>query len=75
MAPTIVELAQEYAARDVLIGKVNMDTNLILTFRYQIRSLPTWLFIRGERILEQYEGSLSKTALRAKIESYLSPPA
>ncbi len=67
IAPTIEELAKEYAGK-IKIGKVNVDENPKTATLYGIMSIPTLLFFRNGKIVGQATGALNKTELKRKIE-------
>lgn len=69
MSPIVEELAQEM--EDVLIGKVNVDENSDVAQKYNILSIPTFIIFKGGQAVEQFSGSMSKEALRVKIEKYI----
>ena len=70
IAPTLDELASEYAGK-VVIGKCNVDDNRALTQKFGIRSIPAIFFIKKGKIVDQQIGACSKEALKAKIEQLL----
>ncbi|MBD5317073.1 MAG: thioredoxin [Bacteroides sp.] len=72
MAPSIDELADEYAEK-VVIGKYNVDEQGDLSNEYRIMSLPTILFFKDGKNLTDLRmvGAQPKEALRARIEKLL----
>ena len=74
LAPTIEELAREYAGR-VKVGKVNVDQNATLAERYGIRGIPTVMLFKNGQIVEQTVGVQSKDALQNMINKNLPPSA
>ena len=52
IAPTIDELANDYAGR-VKIGKLNTDENQQIPTNYQIQGIPTILLFKGRRACRQ----------------------
>lgn len=70
IAPTLDELATEYAGR-LLIAKIDADHEPELVAQYGIRSVPTlMLFSRGE-VIERVSGIVSKGLLKHLFESLL----
>lgn len=67
LSPIIDELVLEYP--DLNIQKINVDTNEELVDKYEIRSIPTILFIQEDEVLEKLVGAVSKLDLVKKIES------
>src|SRR5919106_1353386 len=59
LAPTVEELATDYDGR-VIVGKLNVDDNPNVAFRYSIRGIPTLLLFKGGQIVEQVVGLADK---------------
>ena len=71
MAPAIDELAKEFDGR-ASVGKLNVDENVALSDRYDIRGLPTVIVFKGSEIREQVVGITSKENLAALLEKHLN---
>jgi thioredoxin 1 len=67
IAPVIEELAKEYANK-IKIGKLDVDTNPKTASTYGIMSIPTLIFLKKGKVMEQVAGALSKAELKRKIE-------
>jgi len=67
ISPIVEELAKEYAGR-IKIGKLNVDENPSVTSSYGIMSIPTLIFVKGGKVMEQASGAISKVDLKRKIE-------
>src|SRR5919109_5660362 len=63
IAPTIDALASEYNGK-VTIGKLNVDENPNVAFKYQVRGIPTLLLFKGGQIVESRVGLAQKDELR-----------
>jgi thioredoxin 1 len=70
IAPVVEELAKEYAHK-MKIGKLNLDDNPKTTTHYGIMSIPTLIFFKNGKIMEQANGVLNKPELKRKIEANL----
>lgn len=70
VAPAVEAIAQEYADR-AKVGKVNVDENLSVTSRYNIRGIPALLLFKGGEVAEQLTGSHSKDTIVKMIEKHL----
>ncbi|MEI6510741.1 MAG: thioredoxin [Candidatus Uhrbacteria bacterium] len=68
MAPVMEELAAEMT--EVVFAKVNVDDHSDIAQRYNILSIPTFLIFKGGQVVDQFSGSMTKEALRAKIEKH-----
>jgi len=70
VAPTIEELEKEYQGK-IKFGKVNVDDNPKTTNQYGIMSIPTLMFFKNGKVMDQVVGALSKAELKKKIEANL----
>ena len=70
IAPTLEALGQEYAGR-VAIAKVNVDEQPVLASRYQVRSIPTLLFIKEGKVVDQLVGAVPKAQLTKRMDALL----
>lgn len=69
LAPTVDALAAEMEGR-VVIGKMNVDENPEVPFRYSIRGIPTLLLFKGGEIVESIVGLVSKDELKRMVEKH-----
>ncbi|MCX8030352.1 MAG: thioredoxin [Thermodesulfovibrionales bacterium] len=70
IAPTIEELAKEYAGK-IKIGKLNTDENSDIASKYQIMGIPTIMFFKNGQKVDQIVGAVPKQQIKAKIDSLL----
>ena len=68
IAPVLEQLAQEYAGR-VTIAKVNVDEHPRLAARFQVRSIPTLLFFKGGRVIDQVIGAVPKAEITKRLDT------
>lgn len=66
IAPIIEELAEKYKD-EVVIGKVDVDNNPEVSFKYGIRNIPTVLFIKDGKVVDKQVGAAPKSAYENKI--------
>jgi len=71
IAPVVEELAKEYAGK-IKIGKLDVDSNPKTATHYGIMSIPTLIFFKRGKIMDQVVGALNKTELKKKIEENIS---
>jgi len=71
MGPIVDELAQEYSGKAIKFGKMNVDENSIIPSKYGIMSIPTFIFFKDGKPLEQFMGVQKKEDLKRKIEGWL----
>ena len=70
IAPLVDEFAKEYAGK-MKIGKVDVDNNSKIPTQYGIMSIPTIMFFKKGKIMDQLVGAASKLDLKRKIEANL----
>jgi thioredoxin 1 len=68
IAPTLEELARESGGK-VSLAKVNVDEYPGLAARYGVRSIPTILFIKDGKLLDQVIGAVPKAQLKKKLDA------
>tara|TARA_Y100000389_G_scaffold165010_1_gene169004 strand:+ start:6727 stop:7035 length:309 start_codon:yes stop_codon:yes gene_type:complete len=68
ISPIISELSETYK-ESAVIGKLNVDNNEDLAAKYEIRSIPTVLFLKDGKVLDSLVGSRPKSDFVEKIES------
>ncbi|MCX7661271.1 MAG: thioredoxin [Candidatus Omnitrophica bacterium] len=67
MHPIIEDLAQEYAGK-VKFVKLNVDKFPEIASQFGIMSIPTFIFLKGKKIIWQAVGALSKRDLKQKLD-------
>ena len=70
LAPILEELTKEYNKK-IKICKLNIDDNPKIPTQYQVMSIPTIMFFKKGRVIEQVMGVLNKIELKKKIEGNL----
>jgi len=70
VAPIVEELAQEYDGR-ALFTKVNVDDSPGVAVKYGIRSIPTVLFFKEGKPVDQVVGAVPKKELQKHLEAVL----
>jgi thioredoxin 1 len=68
IAPVLEDLARESAGR-VTLAKVNVDENHGLAARYGIRSIPTILFLKAGKVIDQVIGAVPRAKLKEKLDA------
>ncbi len=69
MGPIVEALGAELPR--IKVGKVNVDDHSMLAQRFNILSIPTFILFKGGQVVDQFSGSMSKEALRARIEKHI----
>jgi thioredoxin 1 len=70
LTPTVEALAAEYAGK-VSIGKLNVDENPNVAFKYQVRGIPTLLLFKGGQVVESIVGLAPKDDLKKVLDKHL----
>ncbi len=63
VAPILDKLAAEFAGK-VLVAKVDVDKNPMLSQQFRIQSIPTMMFVKDGKIVGQSPGAAPESALR-----------
>ena len=71
IGPHIEEMSKEYDGR-ALIAKVNVDNNPEISYKYNVRSIPTVLYLKNGQIVDKQVGATSKKVLADKLEAILA---
>ncbi len=72
LKPILEKLAQEYGGRFVL-AKINTDEAPQISAALQIRSIPLVVLISGGRPVDQFQGALPESQVRAFLDKHLGP--
>jgi thioredoxin 1 len=67
LAPMINELAKEYTGR-AKVCKLNTDDNPDVASRYQISAIPTLLFFKDGKLMDQVTGVRPKPEIKSILE-------
>jgi thioredoxin 1 len=70
VAPIVEELARDYEGR-VKVGKLDVDQNQRTATKFNIRSIPSILFFKDGKLVDQIVGAVPKPALDKKIQEHL----
>lgn len=69
IAPALDQLALEYAGK-AKVAKLDVDTNIRTATRFNVRSIPTILFFKGGKIVDQVIGAVPKPQLDMKFQQH-----
>ena len=70
LGPTVEALATEYVGK-VTVGKLNVDENPTVSFKYQVRGIPTLLLFKGGQVVESVVGLAQKDDLKKVIDKHI----
>ena len=69
IAPIIEQLAVDYAGK-VKVAKLDVDHNQTTAARFTVRSIPTILFFKGGKLVDQVVGAQPRQVLEARIQQH-----
>jgi len=69
VAPILDQLATEYQGK-VKITKLDVDANIKTGSRFNVRSIPTMLFFKGGKVVDQIIGAVPRTHIEAKLQQH-----
>jgi thioredoxin 1 len=72
MGPIIEELAGEWDANKIKVGKLNVDDNTIVSGNYRVLSIPTFILFKNGQAVETLVGGIPKEKLKAAVEKHLA---
>jgi thioredoxin 1 len=70
LVPILEQVATQYAGR-LRVGKMNVEENNDVPYKYSITGMPTLLLLKGGQVVEQRVGLISKDKLAQLLEPYL----
>ena len=70
LAPTIEELANEYADK-IKVGKVDTDSNREISMKFGISAIPTLILFKGGEVAKKFVGLQQKSDLKSAIDEAL----
>jgi len=70
LAPTVDALATDYAGK-VTVGKLNIDENPSVSFKFQVRGIPTLLLFKGGQVVESIVGAVPKDELKKVLDKHI----
>jgi len=71
VAPIVEQLAEDYAGQ-VTVGKLDVDSNQRSASQFNVRSIPTILFFRDGKVVDQVIGAVPRPALESRIKQLLA---
>jgi thioredoxin 1 len=73
LAPIVEELAKEFDGK-IKVGKLNTDDNVQVATRYKISAIPTLLFFKRGKLVNQLVGVHPKPEIKKCLETILGAP-
>ena len=72
LSPIVEKLAEEFAGKPIKVAKMNVDENQATAGGFGILSIPTLLFFKGGKVVEQLVGVQPEDVLRQKLNALVS---
>lgn len=69
IAPILDQLATEYAGK-AKVAKLDVDSNIKTATRFNVRSIPTILFFKDGKLVDQVVGAVPKPTLESKFRQH-----
>ena len=69
IAPILDQLSEEFDGR-VKVTKLDVDANQKTAMRFQVRSIPTLLFFKDGKLVDQVIGAVPKSQLETKFKQH-----
>ncbi|MGH2581608.1 MAG: thioredoxin [Anaerolineales bacterium] len=70
VAPVLDQLAKDYAGK-VIVAKVNTDEHPVWAGKYDVRGIPTMLFVANGKLVHRQVGALPEPLLRELFEQFV----
>jgi thioredoxin 1 len=70
VGPIVQEIGQDYDGQ-VVVGKLDVDSNPGVSAKFGIRNIPTILFFKGGQVVDKQVGAVPKQILVNKLEAFL----
>lgn len=70
IAPMITDLAEEFDGQ-VVVGKVDVDSNREISSKYKIMNIPTLLFFKDGEVVDKQVGVAPKAVLAGKAAAHI----
>ena len=69
IAPILEQLASEYQGK-AKVAKLDVDANVRTASRFNVRSIPTILFFKNGKLVDQVVGAVPKPQLEQKFKQH-----
>lgn len=69
IAPIMDQIATEYDGK-VKVTKLDVDANIKTATRFNVRSIPTILFFKDGKLVDQIVGAVPKATIESKLQQH-----
>ncbi len=70
LSPVVDSIAQNYRGK-ITVTKVNIDEQPYLAEQFEVRELPTLIFLKAGQVVQRFSGMQSQATLNWVIQQYL----
>ncbi len=70
VAPIVEQLAEEYSGK-MKVLKLDVDSNMQTSVRFNVRSIPSLLFFKDGKLVDTVVGAMPKQYLERKVQEHL----
>ena len=71
VAPIVEQLALEYSGK-LKVLKLEVDSNMQTSVRFNVRSIPSLLFFKDGKLVDTVVGAVPKQFLERKVQEHLA---
>ena len=71
LSPLVDELAKEYDGK-IKVAKMNTDDNAQAATQFKISAIPTLMFFKGGKVMDQMVGVHPKTEIKKRLDALLA---
>lgn len=69
LGPVIEKIAEDVNGTGVKVGKLNVDENQAMAQKYGVMSIPTLLFFKNGKVVDQVVGVQPEDVIRQKLDA------
>lgn len=71
VAPIVEDLAEAYADKGLIVGKLDVDDNPRTASRFGVRSIPAILFFKDGHLVDTVIGAVPRSHLERKVQEHI----
>ncbi len=68
--PIVEKLAREMPDR-LMVAKINVDQNPLVSSRYGVASIPTMMIVKNGRVVDRWAGAVPEANIRSRLQQYV----
>lgn len=70
MAPVVDEVSKKFKKK-IKFGKVNVGDNEALARKFNVGSIPCFVFLKDGKLVEQFVGAMSEEELESRLRKFV----